>query len=129
MVIHYCKQYPEWVAELDAMTDTGKGIAYDTDRVQSSGDSDPTADLAIRRANISRKKDVIDHLAYRIGGEALSKWLILGICYSMPFYRLQMNGIPCGKDYYSTRRWQFIHELSKIIDTPNLPSSRDNFMQ
>lgn len=117
-VIHYCKQYPEWEAELAALTDTSKGIAYDSDRVQSSGDSDPTADLAIRRAGISHKKDVIDHVAYRIGGEPFQKWLILGICHGYPFHYMQTRGIPCGKKYYYEMRRRFIYEMSELIGTP-----------
>lgn len=117
-VIHYCRQYPEWEAELAALTDTSKGIAYDSDRVQSSGDSDPTADLAIRRAGISHKKDVIDHVAYRIGGELFQKWLILGICHGYPFHYMQTRGIPCGKKYYYEMRRRFIYEMSELISTP-----------
>ncbi len=114
-VIHFCKQYPEWKTELDALTNTSKGIAYDLDKVQGSGDSDPTADLAIRRAAISRKKDMIDHVAYEIGGEVFCDWLILGICHDYPFHYLQDNGIPCGKDLYYSMRRRFIYEMAKRI--------------
>lgn len=114
MVIHYCKQYPTWEAELSAMSDTSKAITYDHDRVQTSNDSDPTADLAMRRAEISRKKDMIDKTAKEVAG-SLWKWLILGACHDNPYYHLQHCGIPCGKDMYYNLRRKFYYEMSKRI--------------
>ena len=113
-VVHYCKQYPSWEAELKAMTDTSRAITYDHDRVQSSGNSDPTARLAMRRAEISRKIDMIDETAKEVSG-TLWKWLILGVCYDNPYYYLHQHGIPCGKDLYYNLRRKFYYEMSKRI--------------
>ncbi|MBR2255835.1 MAG: hypothetical protein IJ899_00530 [Blautia sp.] len=113
-VIHYCKQYPEWEAILNTNTDTVKAITYDKDRVQTSFDSDATADLAIRRAEISRKKDMIDQTAKDVGG-SMWKWLILGVCFDSPYYRLAQQGIPCGKTYYYQLRRRFYYELAQLI--------------
>lgn len=113
-VIHYCKQYPEWEAELNACTDTVKAVAYDKDRVQTSLDSDATADLAIRRATISRKKDMVDKTAEEVGG-MMYKWLILGVCFDTPYYQLKQRGIPCGKDMYYNLRRKFYYEIAKKV--------------
>ncbi len=113
-VIHYCKQYPEWEAQLNAYTDTVKAVTYDKDRVQTSPTSDATADLAIRRAEISRKKDMIDKTAEEVGG-MLCKWLILGVCFDTPYYQLNQRGIPCGKDTYYNLRRKFYYEMSTKI--------------
>lgn len=113
-VIHYCKQYPEWEAELNALIDTVKAIEYDKDRVQTSFDSDATAELAMRRAEIYRKKEMIDRTAEEVGG-ILCKWLILGICFDTPYYRLKQRGIPCGKDLYYKLRRKFYFEIAKKV--------------
>ena len=114
MVIHYCKQYPTWEAELEAMNDANTGIAYDQDRVQSSHNSDPTADLAVRRAEISKKKAVIDETAQEVAG-SMWHWLILGVCHDHPYYYLRQSGIPCGKDLYYKLRRIFYYEMSRKI--------------
>ena len=114
MIIHYCKQYPAWVDELNALTDTSRAITYDSDRVQTSNDSDPTSDLAIRRAEISRKKEEVEQVAKEVAGD-LHKWLILGVCHDYPYQQLEACGIPCGKNMYYHLRRKFYFELSKKI--------------
>lgn len=114
MVIHFCKQYPDWERELEVLSDSSKGISYDQERVQATNDSDPTSDLAVKRAAISRKKDMIDQVAKEVGG-SLWEWLILGACYDHPYYYLAQRGIPCGKDLYYKIRRQFFFEIAKKV--------------
>ena len=111
MVIHYCKQYPMWVTELGITLDQSKAIRYDVDRVQSSNDYDPTAEPAIKRAEIARKKELVDSVAKYVAG-GMYKWLILGVCYDMPYYALKQKGIPCGKDMYYDKRRRFYFEMA-----------------
>ena len=113
-VIHYCKQYPMWETELGINIDQNKAIRYDVDRVQTSNQYDPTAEPAIKRAELARKKEMVDEVAQLVAG-AMYKWLILGVCYDMPYYVLQQKGIPCGKDMYYDRRRKFYYEMSKRI--------------
>lgn len=114
MLIHYCKQYPQWVDELNAMTDTSKAISYDGDRVQTSMDGDPTSELAMRRAETSRKKEQIDRVIKMVAGN-LDKWLILGVCHDYTYTQLDALGIPCGRGYYYQMRRRFYWEMSKLI--------------
>lgn len=113
-VIHYCKQYPMWETELSITLDQSKAIRYDGDRVQTSNQYDPTAEPAIKRADIARKKEQVDQVAQLVAGSTY-KWLIMGVCYDMPYYVLKQKGIPCGKDMYYDRRRKFYYEMSKII--------------
>ena len=113
-VIHYCKQYPMWEQELGTTLDQGKAIRYDGDRVQTSNQYDPTAEPAIKRAEIARKKDVVDGVAQSVAG-AMYKWLLLGVCYDMPYYVLHQKGMPCGKNMYYDKRRQFYYEMSQKI--------------
>lgn len=112
--VHYCKQYPLWVAEIETIAGTVKGISYDKPRVQASSDYDPTEEAAIRLSDVSKKKDLLDQIAVEIGGN-LAEWIVYGVCYDVPYYKLQMKGIPCGKDLYYLLRRRFYYEVSKRI--------------
>ena len=112
--VHYCKQYPLWAAEIETLAGTVKGISYDKPRVQASSDYDPTEEAAIRLSDVSKKKDLLDKIAVEIGGN-LAEWIVYGVCYDVPYYKLQMKGIPCGKDLYYLLRRRFYYEVSKRI--------------
>ena len=114
-VIHYCKQYPLWIDELNRLANTGRAIRYDQDRVQSSNDYDPTSATAIRRAEILKKKEAVDRIAIMVAGEVMARWLIKGVCDDKAYYELQLEGIPCGKDLYYMLRRRFYYEMAKII--------------
>lgn len=111
--VHYCLQYPLWKAELET-TDGLQGIRYDKERVQTSPSSDAIPNAAIRRAELSQKKEALEKVANMVAGD-LDKWLILGVCHGMTYYQLQWRGIPCGKDVYYTARQRFYYEMSQII--------------
>lgn len=113
-VLHYCKRYPLWVAELNTAPDTSRAITYDKDRVQTSGDFNPTEELAVRRAEIASKKKELEDVVRSVDSD-LYDWLILGVCYGMTYYQLQVMGIPCGKDMYYDRRRKLYYEMSKKI--------------
>jgi len=113
-VLHYCKRYPLWVAELNTAPDTSRAIVYDKERVQTSGDFNPTEELAIRRAEIASKKKELEDVIRSVDSD-LYDWLILGVCYGMTYYQLQVMGIPCGKDMYYDRRRKLYYEMSKRI--------------
>lgn len=113
-VVHFCRQYPYWTEDLEALTDACKGIAYDSDRVQTSGDSDSTSELGMKRAAISKKIDLVRDTAKAVAGSQY-RWLILGCCYGKPYYALRHDGIPFGKDLYYKLRRRFYYELSQRV--------------
>ena len=112
--LHFCRQYPYWLTELDLVFDARQGIAYDKDRVQSSNNYDSTSDLGIKRATMSKKIDIINDTAKAVAGHQF-KWLILGCCYGKPYYALKHDGIPCGKNIYYAWRRRFYYELSQKL--------------
>lgn len=112
--VHFCRQYPYWLEEIEAMTDARQGIAYDKDHVQSSNEYDSTSALAMKRAMMSRKVDLIRDTAKTVAGHQY-KWLIQGCCYGKPYYLLRHDGIPYGKDLYYKQRRRFYYELSQRI--------------
>lgn len=112
--VHYCKQYPLWIAELSLFSGGGKAIRYDTDRVQTSNQSDPTMEIAARRVEIEKKVKKVEDTA-RLVANDLDQWIIQGACYDLTYYQLKQRGIPCGKDLYYSLRRKFYCEISRRI--------------
>lgn len=115
-VMHFCKQYDYWLKELEQIDadSVGNPLGNDNVRVVSSNKSDPTADLAIRKEKVQWKVDLIRNTAEEIA-DGMAEWLIEGVCSGKPYYKLQMGGIPCGKNMYYLMRRRFYFEISKQI--------------
>jgi len=113
-VVHFCRQYPLWKAELEIIPNTQKAIDYSHDTVQTSNQSDQTAEIAMDRKMISDKKDLVESTAREVAG-VLAEWLLLGVGHGLTYYQLVDKGIPCGKDMYYDIRRKFYFVLSKRI--------------
>ncbi len=113
-VVHWCKQYPLWVDELSIEPDMNKAVVYDRDRVQTSPSADQVENIAIRRAEIDRKRKQLEDTAHEVADD-LAPWIIRGVCYDLPYYYLKMQGIPCSKDVYYVLRRKFYYEMAKRI--------------
>ena len=112
--LHYCRQYPLWLAELETEPDASKAIAYDKERVQSSNSYDATSEIAMHRVDIAQKKARVDDVSASVAGD-LAQWLRLGVCYGLTYPDLAARGIPCADRTYYRMRKRFYYELSKII--------------
>ena len=53
---YYALRYNKWRDEYEALEDTGRGIRYDKEKVQTSGDYDPVQENGIRRAELAKKR-------------------------------------------------------------------------
>lgn len=113
-VIHFCRQYPLWVAELETEPDASKAITYDKERVQTSNQFDATSEIAMHRHMIAEKKAVIDRISADVAGD-LAQWLRLGVCYGLTFPDLEARGIPCAVNTYYRMRKRFYYEVAKTI--------------
>lgn len=112
--VHFCRQYPLWKAELEIEPDDRKGQDYSGEHVQTSNQSDPTPELAMRRHMIRQKKELVEDLAHDIAGDD-DKWLIMGVGYGFTHYQLADKGMLCTRDDYYNMRRKFYYELSKRI--------------
>ena len=112
--VHWALRYPLWVAELSIEPDTSRAIVYDKDKVQTSNDFDATCELAMRREELSRKKDLLENVV-RIAGPEIYKYLLIGVTEGLTVDELIDKGMPCSKDYYVDRRQRFYYELSMRI--------------
>ena len=109
---NFCLQYREWQDELKYKTDTVKSIEI-TDMPKGSSGSDATADLAIRRAELQRKCELIEQTAIETDTE-LYQYLIKAVTEDLPYsYLRSVMGIPCGKNTYYNARRKFFWILSK----------------
>lgn len=102
-VYHYCRCYPDWEKELRSRS-VIHGVSYDHDRVQESGTADTTADQAIRNKRITDKLQVIDGAIMQVIPECFD-YMKRNICYGVPFYALEMDGLPmCKATFYKYRQ-------------------------
>lgn len=113
-VVHFCRQYPLWKAELEINPNTQKAIDYSRDVVQTSNQFDQTSEIAMDRKMIEDKKELVEKTAHEVAG-VLAKWLLLGVGHGLTYYQLVDKGIPCGKDMYYDIRRKFYFVLSKRI--------------
>lgn len=113
-VVHFCRQYPLWKAELEMTPNTQKAIDYSRDAVQTSNQFDQTAEIAMDRKMIADKKEIVENTAREVAG-VFAEWLLLGVGHGLTYYQLVDKGIPCGKDMYYDIRRKFYYVLSKRI--------------
>ena len=114
--IHYSLRYPLWKQEVESIANTAKGISYDKDKVQTSFDSDPTFEAAVKVSNCYAQTRIklIDDTIFCVA-KGLDQWLRLGVCYGLTFNQLKAKGMPGEKDMYYLIRRHYYYELSKQI--------------
>lgn len=113
-VIHFARQYPLWVKELQTRPDTIKAITYDGEKVQTSCGYDPTIETAMRRTILENKCRLIEETA-REAGTGIYRYLLRGVTQGVTFWELRQQGMPCGKNYYTKCRQRFYWSLAQKI--------------
>ncbi|MBR2258565.1 MAG: hypothetical protein IJ899_14795 [Blautia sp.] len=110
---HYCLQYREWKAELESL-DGRRAVGYDAAPGGGGESSDPTYNLARRRAELEEKILNVEECAYEADGE-LAKYILLGVTDDSATYNFMDKrlNIPCGKNTYYDRRRKFYYLLDK----------------
>lgn len=112
--VHYSLRYPLWKEEVDDLANTVRGISYDKDRVQTSGDYDSTMEAAIKIQEKQHKIQLIDD-TIKMVADGQDRWLRLGVCYGLTFDQLKSKKMPCERDMYYLMRRHYYYELSKKI--------------
>lgn len=113
--IHWCLRYNDWKHELVTLPDTSRGIRYDTDKVQTSNDFDATAELAMKRAEIEEKIQLLESVA-KVCMPQCTEYLIKGVTTEgIRIEDLIAQGMPYGRNTYLLIRQKFYHLLSKRI--------------
>lgn len=114
---HYCLQYQRWKDEYSAIKDTGRGIDYSADKVQTTPSGDVLERVAIRLAELSQRIDLIESTAKEAGGDLYPYLLVAvtneGIGYK---YLKYMKNMPCQRTYYYDMRRHFYYLISQRIN-------------
>lgn len=110
---HYCLQYNEWKDELKYKCNTMKSIGI-TDMPITHSCSDATQDMAIQRAELSKKCELIEQTAIEADPD-LYPYILKAVTnedISYNYLRLVCD-MPCGKNTYYDRRRKFYWLLSQ----------------
>jgi uncharacterized glyoxalase superfamily metalloenzyme YdcJ len=109
-------RYHEWRDEYEALEDTSRGIRYDQDRVETSGDFDPVESAGIRRAELSKKIEIIEQTAMEADKD-LFQWILQGVTDEFASYKYlrMIKGIPCSYNTYYDKIHRFYYLLSQKI--------------
>ncbi len=92
-----------------------RGISYDSERVQTSGDYDATAELAMRRVEIEGKINLLETTA-KLCMPQCTEYLIKGVTTDgIRIEDLIAQGMPYSRNTYLLIRQKFYHLLSKKI--------------
>ena len=105
----FCEQYPDWKIWLAENHDSVKSKTIDGMPYPPLGhQSDQTAALAMKRANIEKKVNLIDRLA-KEAGEDLADYIIESVCYEHPFWYIRdiMNAPISRAAFYDKRKYFF----------------------
>ena len=113
---YFALRYNEWRDEYEALGDPSRGLRYDKERVQTSGDYDPVETAGIRRAELAEKIEIIEQTVNETDKE-LYRWLIKGVTEEFATYRYLRYtlNMPCGDQKYYRARRRFYFLLSKKI--------------
>lgn len=112
---HYCLQYNEWQDELKYKCDTVRSIEI-SDMPSAHNNTDATQNLAMRRAELSKKCELVEETV-KEADEELYQYILKavtneGITYN---YLKMVCNIPASKDVYYDRRRKFYWLLSQKI--------------
>lgn len=104
---YWCLQYHEWRDELRYKADTVRSIEI-TDMPAVHGGSDPTQQLAVRRAELEQNCQMIEETAMEADPD-IYQFLLKAVTNEDITYRYlkMIMGIPCGKKMYYDRRRKF----------------------
>lgn len=113
---HFCMQYNEWKDELKYKVDTVRSSENDGMPRGKGGTSNPTEQIAIKRAELEKKCEIVEKTAIEAAPD-IYQWIIKavtneGITYT---YLQEYMNIPCGKKLYYDRRRKFYYLLSMKI--------------
>lgn len=110
----FCEQYPEWLDEIKFNQPSVKGQRIDgMPFSNTNATSDETADLAMKRADIQSKIDMIESAAKEAAPE-LWQYIIKSVCYEKSFwYMRDIIGVPCSERSFYDKRRYFFYLLDK----------------
>lgn len=110
-LLWYCRQYPDWVSELNNMT-VIKSQNVTGMPNGSGGTSNQTEELAIRRQELFKKCELIEQTAIEADGD-LYQYIIKNVCYNKSANYLVTHDMPCTASTLYDKRRYFFYLLDK----------------
>lgn len=108
---HFCLQYSEWIKSLNYLNAIDIP-AFKTNEIKSGNKSDMTATLAVKKAYLKNRIDIVAVTAEQADNE-IGNYILKAVTEGYSFNYLKMKyGIPCGKDMYYDRYRRFFWLLS-----------------
>lgn len=120
-LLNFCLQYPEWRKELKFSTDTVKSPSLSgMPHSETNVTGDPTGDLAIRRAELTKRCELIEQAAIKAHPDDYQFliWNVTqeGASYDFMYYYACENQKPiprCSKREFYIARRLFFYTLDK----------------
>lgn len=109
---HYCLNYPDWKAEHDLSI----GLRSMHGEGGGGGTGDPTANQAIRLANLAQKIGLIEDTVNYVAPEISSYLLAYVTDEDLTFDMVKARGCPCERKMFYDRRRAFYWMLSKRLN-------------
>lgn len=113
---HFCLQYPTWKRKYKAFNEMGIFSKNDDGIFSNNSPSDLTAAYAIKKAQYSKKIDLIEKIVIEADPDLYTyilKAVTEGLSYT--YLKTKMN-MPCGRDMYYDRYRRFFWLLSNSKD-------------
>jgi hypothetical protein len=112
-LFYFCLQYPEWQNELYYLTDFLKSPEL-SGMPHGTGKSDLTAKFAIRRAELSKKCELIKQTALEADSE-IYQYIVKNVTtdYAGYDYLCMVMNMPCGREKFYKSRRRFFYLLDK----------------
>ena len=109
----YSLKYMDWMEEYNSLKDSVRSASYG--EIHGSKVSNPTEELATKRAELRNKMLKVENAAFDAGDDIADYLLKYVIDDTMTFERLEKMGIPCGRTYFYEKRRKYYYLLAKEI--------------
>lgn len=111
---HFCLQYPEWKSAYEAMGTDSFTSYYVKVRKDERSHADPTATLAMKRAELDRKIKDVERCAFDSDPE-IADYILQGVTTGASYkYLSAALGMPASKDMYYDRYRKFFWLLNSV---------------
>lgn len=111
----YSLRYNDWLNEYNSLKDSVSSAGF-SEAVQGGKQSNPTQNLATKRAELRNKMLKIEHAAWDAGGE-LAKYILIAVTNEDVTFEVlkQKYNIPCERTLYYEKRRKYYWLLSQEI--------------
>lgn len=115
--IDYALNYTTWQAEICALRNQSKAIAYDKDKVQSNSGYNPTESAAIAINELQAKIDKISDTIQEVSPEGVENYIKLAVCHGFTYTQLTTGShrMPLNKNEFGKIKHHFYFNLYQKI--------------